>query len=65
MKAGLPHIEITLRTECALEAMKAILKEFPDMTVGAGTIIDPETVPELVDMGRCLWRITRPEPAGH
>lgn len=49
--AGLPHIEITLRTPCALEAMKAIIKEFPEMTVGAGTIIDPETVPELVEMG--------------
>lgn len=51
MEAGLPHIEITLRTECALAAMRAIRKEFPDMAVGAGTIIDPATIPELVDMG--------------
>ena len=51
LSAGLPHIEITLRTACALEAMKAIRKEFPEMMVGAGTIIDPETIPELVDMG--------------
>ncbi|MFO7726026.1 MAG: bifunctional 4-hydroxy-2-oxoglutarate aldolase/2-dehydro-3-deoxy-phosphogluconate aldolase [Oceanipulchritudo sp.] len=51
MKAGLPHIEITLRTECALEAMRAIRAEFPEMTVGAGTIIDPGTIPQLVDMG--------------
>lgn len=51
MKAGLPHIEITLRTDCALEAMRAIRAEFPEMTVGAGTIIDPETIPQLVEMG--------------
>lgn len=51
LKAGLPHIEITLRTECALEAMRAIRTEFPEMTVGAGTIIDPETILQLVEMG--------------
>jgi len=51
LKADLPHIEITLRTECALEAMRAIRAEFPEMTVGAGTILDPETIPQLVDMG--------------
>jgi 2-dehydro-3-deoxyphosphogluconate aldolase/(4S)-4-hydroxy-2-oxoglutarate aldolase len=51
LEGGLSHIEITLRTECALEAMRAILKEFPQMTVGAGTIIDPETIRQLTDMG--------------
>lgn len=51
IEAGLPHIEITLRTECALAAIQAIRKEFPDMTIGAGTIIDPEIIPGLVDMG--------------
>ena len=51
MEAGLPHIEITLRTECALEAMRAIRAEFPEMTVGAGTIIEPKIIQELVAMG--------------
>ena len=51
LEAGLPHIEITLRTECALESMRVIRKEFPEMTVGAGTIINPATIQELVDMG--------------
>jgi len=51
MAAGLPHIEITLRTDCALAAMRAIRKALPEMTVGAGTIIDPDILPELVDMG--------------
>lgn len=51
LEAGLPHIEITLRTDCALEAMRAIRREFPQMVVGAGTIIDPRTISELVDLG--------------
>ena len=51
MEAGLPHIEITLRTPCAMEAMRAIRKEFPEMTVGAGTILEPTTITELIDMG--------------
>lgn len=51
MEAGLPHIEVTLRTDCAMDAMRAICREFPDMTVGAGTIIDPEVIPALMDMG--------------
>ncbi|NDV61706.1 bifunctional 4-hydroxy-2-oxoglutarate aldolase/2-dehydro-3-deoxy-phosphogluconate aldolase [Puniceicoccales bacterium CK1056] len=51
MEAGLPHIEVTLRTDCALEAMRAICKEFPEMTIGAGTILDATVLPELVEMG--------------
>ena len=31
--------------------MRVIRKELPEMTVGAGTIINPDTIPELVDMG--------------
>jgi 2-dehydro-3-deoxyphosphogluconate aldolase/(4S)-4-hydroxy-2-oxoglutarate aldolase len=51
LQAGLPHIEITLRTDCALQAMRSIRAEFPEMTIGAGTILDPAILPELVDMG--------------
>ena len=50
-EAGLNHIEITLRTDCALASLAAIRKEFPDMTVGAGTILSPDILPQLVDMG--------------
>ncbi len=39
---GLPAAEITFRTECAAEAISAIVKEFPDMLVGAGTVLTPE-----------------------
>lgn len=51
MASGLAHIEITLRTECAVDAMADIRKEFPDMTVGAGTILDAELLPRMVDLG--------------
>lgn len=51
LEAGLRQIEVTLRTPCALDAMKAICRQFPEMTVGAGTLLDPQLVPELVDAG--------------
>lgn len=39
---GLPAAEITFRTSCAAEAIAAITKEFPDMLVGAGTVLNAE-----------------------
>lgn len=38
---GVPMIELTLRTPCALEAIERIADEVPDITVGAGTIVEP------------------------
>lgn len=37
---GLPVLEITLRTEAALEALKRIAAEVPDAIVGAGTVLN-------------------------
>lgn len=48
---GLTHIEVTLRTACALDAMARIRTAFPEMVVGAGTILDRTVLPKLVDMG--------------
>jgi 2-dehydro-3-deoxyphosphogluconate aldolase/(4S)-4-hydroxy-2-oxoglutarate aldolase len=39
---GLPAIELTLRTEVALDAIRAIADEVPEILVGAGTIVRPE-----------------------
>lgn len=36
---GLPVLEITLRTACALEAIALIARELPDACVGAGTVL--------------------------
>lgn len=38
---GLPVIELTLRTPVALDAIRAIAAEVPDITVGAGTVTTP------------------------
>jgi 2-dehydro-3-deoxyphosphogluconate aldolase/(4S)-4-hydroxy-2-oxoglutarate aldolase len=39
--AGLPAIEITLRTPAALEAIASIAAEVPEACVGAGTVVSP------------------------
>lgn len=39
VRGGLPVLEITLRTESALDALKAIATEVPDAVVGAGTVL--------------------------
>jgi 2-dehydro-3-deoxyphosphogluconate aldolase/(4S)-4-hydroxy-2-oxoglutarate aldolase len=41
---GLKVLEITLRTECALAAITAIKKQLPEAIVGAGTVVDGETL---------------------
>ncbi len=38
---GLPVIELTLRTPVALDAIRAIAEEVPEILVGAGTIVTP------------------------
>ena len=41
---GLKVLEITLRTEAALESITLIREHLPDAIVGAGTVIDAETL---------------------
>ncbi|MFE9969506.1 bifunctional 4-hydroxy-2-oxoglutarate aldolase/2-dehydro-3-deoxy-phosphogluconate aldolase [Streptomyces hirsutus] len=48
---GLPAIEVTLRTPAALDALRAIAAEVPEAVVGAGTVITPEQVHEVVAAG--------------
>ena len=37
---GIRCAEITFRTDCAEEAIRLAVKEFPDMEIGAGTVIN-------------------------
>lgn len=37
--AGLPVLEVTLRTACALEAIALLARELPQAVVGAGTVL--------------------------
>ena len=39
-RGGLPVVEVTLRTPAALDAIRAIAAEVPDMVVAAGTVLD-------------------------
>lgn len=39
LAAEVTAIEVTLRTRCALEAISALAQEYPELTVGAGTIL--------------------------
>ncbi|WP_217142548.1 bifunctional 4-hydroxy-2-oxoglutarate aldolase/2-dehydro-3-deoxy-phosphogluconate aldolase [Streptomyces sp. AC627_RSS907] len=48
---GLPAIEVTLRTPVAVDAIRAIAGEVPGAVVGAGTVITPEQVGEVVAAG--------------
>ncbi|MFC6285493.1 bifunctional 4-hydroxy-2-oxoglutarate aldolase/2-dehydro-3-deoxy-phosphogluconate aldolase [Nocardioides sp. GCM10027113] len=48
---GLPVIELTLRTAAALDAIRAIADEVPEILVGAGTVVTPGQVSAAVDAG--------------
>ena len=48
---GISVLEVTLRTECALEAISLIAKEVPDALVGAGTILNEAQLQQAIDAG--------------
>ncbi len=48
---GMPCAEITFRTACAAQAIRAMRNEFPDMLIGAGTILSNEQVDQAIDAG--------------
>ena len=48
---GLPCAEITFRTAAAKDAIAAISKEYPEMIVGAGTVLTKEQVDDAIEAG--------------
>ncbi|PSW10833.1 ketohydroxyglutarate aldolase [Photobacterium rosenbergii] len=48
---GMPCAEITFRTEAAAQAIRNMRKEFPEMLIGAGTVLTKEQVDEAIDAG--------------
>jgi 2-dehydro-3-deoxyphosphogluconate aldolase/(4S)-4-hydroxy-2-oxoglutarate aldolase len=48
---GLPCAEVTFRTACAKEAIAIIAKEYPDMIVGAGTVVNVQQLHDAVEAG--------------
>ncbi|MDR0272696.1 MAG: bifunctional 4-hydroxy-2-oxoglutarate aldolase/2-dehydro-3-deoxy-phosphogluconate aldolase [Clostridiales bacterium] len=48
---GLPCAEVTFRTAAAADAIRAIAKEFPEMLVGAGTVLNAKQADEAIEAG--------------
>lgn len=51
IKGGLPCAEVTFRTDAAEESIKIMAEQFPDMLVGAGTVLTIEQVDRAVNAG--------------
>ena len=51
IKGGLPCAEVTFRTDAAEESIREIAKKFPEMFVGAGTVLTTEQVDRAIGAG--------------
>lgn len=51
VEGGLPVAEVTFRTKAAKDAIKAMSKEYPDMLIGAGTVLTTTQVDEAINAG--------------
>ena len=51
LEGGVGAMELTLRTPAAVEALRVIRREVPEMLAGIGTILTPGQVTEVVDAG--------------
>ncbi len=48
---GINCAEITFRTACAKEAIKLACEKYPEMNIGAGTVINAQQCNEAIDAG--------------
>ena len=51
LEGGLPVAEVTFRTDAAEESIRTMSQEYPDLLVGAGTVLTPEQVDRAVMAG--------------
>jgi 2-dehydro-3-deoxyphosphogluconate aldolase / (4S)-4-hydroxy-2-oxoglutarate aldolase len=49
--AGIPIVEITLTIPGALAVVTDLAKRFPDLAIGAGTVLDEESARRAIDAG--------------
>ena len=54
VEGGLMVIEVTLRTEPALDAVEMMSKELPEINVGVGTLLDPMDFSRAKNSGACF-----------
>ncbi|EID55630.1 bifunctional 4-hydroxy-2-oxoglutarate aldolase/2-dehydro-3-deoxy-phosphogluconate aldolase [Saccharomonospora xinjiangensis] len=48
---GVPVVELTLRTDAALDAIRRVSAEVPDVVIGAGTVVTPDQARAAADAG--------------
>ncbi|MEI6241133.1 MAG: bifunctional 4-hydroxy-2-oxoglutarate aldolase/2-dehydro-3-deoxy-phosphogluconate aldolase [Planctomycetia bacterium] len=51
LAGGLPIIEVTFRTKAAIDVIRLLARERPQLLVGAGTVLDPATVDAAAEAG--------------
>lgn len=51
MENGLPCAEVTFRTEAAVESIRLMREAYPDMLIGAGTVLTAAQVDQAIDAG--------------
>ena len=51
MDGGMTALEITLRSDCSLAAIRSIKAAYPEFIIGAGTVLDTKAVDDAVDAG--------------
>lgn len=51
LNGGISVMEITLRTAAALDSIRNVAAQCPDMTVGVGTVLDVEQAKQAVEAG--------------
>jgi 2-dehydro-3-deoxyphosphogluconate aldolase/(4S)-4-hydroxy-2-oxoglutarate aldolase len=51
LMGGIPIAEVTFRTECGVAVIKRIKKEYPNMLVGAGTVITLKQAEQAANAG--------------
>ncbi len=51
IEGGLPVMEVTLRTEAGIGSMKAIKQAYPEIVLGAGTVLSVEQAKAAADAG--------------
>lgn len=57
VEGGLPVLEITLRTDAAMDAMRAIIAEVPGAIVGAGTVLSARQLEDVTALG-CRFAVS-------
>ena len=51
MEGGLPCAEVTFRTAAAEESIRKMAKAYPEMIIGAGTVLTTEQADRAIDAG--------------